>query len=190
MSDVAYVGAEVQPAEGYLQPRLYKITCLCQRCGEEFSWKAKTPGGKDRPCPRRACREAIRQEEIQAAAEKLAGILEHGPPAVVGRNPYVKAADKTADMVMTDYGMTDLKDNIREGEAMAPKLPKPMQAAADGFFGGGAVKESWGAQRQKARLARIGAQAIAGAYKDSAINPSALVGGTPTQPSFRSVGKG
>jgi hypothetical protein len=185
--DVNYLGAEVQEAEGYLQPRLYKIYAVCNRCHNEFSWTAKTPGGKDRPCPRKACKEAIRQEEIEEAARKFAGILEQGPPAVIGRNNMVKAVDQTAEMVMQDFKMTDLRDNIKPGESMAPKLAAPLQKAADGFFGGGAVKDN---HRLKSRMARLGAQAIAGSFKDSAINPAALVGGPNGGPAFRSIGKG
>ena len=188
MSDVSYVGSEVQEAEGYLQPRLYKITALCARCGNEFHWTAKTPGGKDRPCPRKACREAVKQEEIMAAAEKIAGVLEHGAPAVIGRNPYVKAADMTAEQVMTDYKMTDLRDNMQPGEMAAPKLPAPMQRAADGFFGGAHAKSVAGGMNAK-KMEAIGKRAIAGAFRSSAVNPAELVGGSPTAPTFRSVGK-
>lgn len=46
-----------------------------------------------------------------------------------------KCVDKTADIVMTDYGMTDLKDNVRMGEAMAPKLPGGAQNMADQMMG-------------------------------------------------------
>lgn len=47
-----------------------------------------------------------------------------------------KCVDKTADIVMTDYKMTNLKDNVRMGESMAPKLDPRLQSSADNMFGG------------------------------------------------------
>lgn len=46
-----------------------------------------------------------------------------------------KCVDKTADIVMTDYKMTDLKDNVRVGESMAPKLGAGAQSVADQMMG-------------------------------------------------------
>ncbi len=47
-----------------------------------------------------------------------------------------KCVDKTADIVMHDYHMTNLKDNVRVGETMAPKLAPVLQSRADNMFGG------------------------------------------------------
>ena len=56
---------------------------------------------------------------------------------VTGQNAIQnKAIDKTAEIVMDNYGMTDLRDNVRPGEAMAPKLAPHLQNGADNFFGG------------------------------------------------------
>jgi predicted nucleic acid-binding Zn-ribbon protein len=46
-----------------------------------------------------------------------------------------KAVDVTADIVMQDYKMGDLKDNVRMGESMAPKLDPRLQVSADNMFG-------------------------------------------------------
>lgn len=54
-------------------------------------------------------------------------------PSIGGSN-IGKAVDATARMVMEDYGMTDLRDNVRQGEAMAPKLAPRLQEQADSFF--------------------------------------------------------
>ena len=44
-------------------------------------------------------------------------------PGIVGANAQVRAIDMTADIVMQDYKMTDLKSNVRDGEAMVKPLP-------------------------------------------------------------------
>ncbi len=46
-----------------------------------------------------------------------------------------KCVDRTAEIVMTDYGMSNLKDNVRPGESMAPKLGGGAQAVADQMMG-------------------------------------------------------
>lgn len=44
------------------------------------------------------------------------------------------AVDSTAEIIMQDYKMTDLRDDARMGETSTPKLAPKMQAAADNFF--------------------------------------------------------
>lgn len=78
-----------------------------------------------------------------------------------------KAVDYTANVVMEDYKMGDIKDDIRPGEAMAPKLDPAKQNAADNFFGG-----ARNAAKSRQRLdpiakmqQRIASQAMAGKYR-------------------------
>ena len=40
----------------------------------------------------------------------------------MGGSNFTKAMDATADIVMKDYGLTNLQDNLRAGDTMAPKL--------------------------------------------------------------------
>ena len=77
------------------------------------------------PCPKCSAAEHVRGMDVGGGKA----------PAVTGALS-VRAADTTAAIVMQDYGMTDLRDNVREGESAAPKLPPAQQAAADNFFGG------------------------------------------------------
>lgn len=72
-----------------------------------------------------------------------------------------KCVDKTAEIVMTDYGMTNLKDNVRAGEAMAPKLHPQQQAAADNMFGGGGKK-----RQMPFNAAAMAKRAMSGALRD------------------------
>ena len=102
-----YLGSEVMPPDGYLQPRRYKITAHCHRCGTDFSWITTKMGGKDRPCPKRACKAAIFQEAVQREAFNLAKMLEEQrPPGHIGENIQVKAIDATAEIVMEDHHLT------------------------------------------------------------------------------------
>lgn len=59
------------------------------------------------------------QEELDANTKHI--IDNQIAPTIVGSN-FTKAMDMTAKMVMQDYGMTNLKDNLRPGDAMVPKL--------------------------------------------------------------------
>lgn len=85
-------------------------------------------------------------------------------PAQVGQNTAIKAVDKTAEMVMQDYGMTDLRTDVREGETAAPKLAPRLQQQADNFFSGrGARRHPQLPTRMSPAM--MGRAAIAGAYR-------------------------
>ena len=184
MADTEYVGLQPLPADGYLQPRKYRITCRCMQCYEEYTWETTKLTKRDKPCPNPICKEALRIKKAAQQAKNFAAILEHGPPALTGNNNMVKAVDTTADIVMRDHGLTDLKDNIRPGESMAPKLPKPMQDAADNFFGGGNIKS----MEQNRRFQNLGARAIAGAFRGNAVNPNQVLGRKPGESALTHVG--
>lgn len=109
-------------------------------------------------------------------------LAEQRGPAMVGGNPVVQAVDKTAGIVMQDYGMTDLKDNIREGESMAPKLPAVQQKQADNYFGGQKDGKAldFGTNKmrtvQSRHLEQIGKNAVLrGAYRNMAVPPIAVI---------------
>ena len=79
----------------------------------------------DPPCP------------ICAAVQRNIGMdVGGGKAPAVGGSLAVRAVDTTAQIVMEDHGLTDLRSDVREGESAAPKLPPRQQAMADGFFGG------------------------------------------------------
>lgn len=185
------VGQETLPADGYLQPRRYKITAQCERCGGEFHWVTTKLDGKDRPCPKRTCKEAIHREAVEREAMNMAKMFaEQRPPGHIGDKPIVHAIDTTAEIVMKDYGMTDLRDNIRTGDSMAPSLPPEMQRAADGFFTGAAVRERAGGGNLGARaMQAIGRRAVAGAFRSAAVAPPQNVVGKDRRvvPSLRHV---
>lgn len=130
----------------------------------------------DPPCPKCAKAQAkkpsvIREDSAQQAQPALPHMgldLEvQKAPGIVGANTQVRAIDMTAEIVMKDYGMTDLKSNVRAGEAMAPRLAAPAQRAADNFFNPGA---SAGNKRQAIAMKRLGQKAIAGAFRNTSLD--------------------
>lgn len=175
---------ETLPPDGYLTPRRYKVTAVCNICGGEFHWITTKLDGKDRPCPKRACKDAVLEAEVERRARNLAKMLEEQrAPAQIGKNKRTKAIDATANIVMEDHHMTNLNDNIRPGEAMAPKLAPHLQKQADGFFGGGAA--AGGNSAMARRMNQLGQRALAGAYRGRAVTPGQLFQGEAGTPALR-----
>ena len=178
--------AEMHDPESFLEPKRYRQWFRCPDCGHKYhsAW-AKAPTKKELPCPRRACAQerALRQERIEN--DRLRAMLaEQRTPAVVGANNTVKAVDATAEMVMADYNLTDLRDNIREGESMAPKLPAAAQAAADSYFAPAAAGNQTRApdlMTGKMRtiparaLNRIAERATRGVYAKRSVSPIEVI---------------
>jgi hypothetical protein len=129
------------------------------------------------------CKESIRLEKAAKEERNFQSILENGPPALIGNSNVVKAVDFTAETVMKSYNMTDLKDGIQQGESMAPKLPKPMQDAADNFFGGPKANPA-----QQKRFQALGQRAIAGQFRGNAVNPDQALGRRPGESALTHVG--
>lgn len=103
----------------------------CRRCGHRFRHITKFQPELDDPtppCPNLACGEASDPIGMDLSLNTA--------PASIGGNIHVKAVDETARIVMEEHGMTDLRDDVRPGETMAPKLHPQLQAKADNFFGG------------------------------------------------------
>lgn len=189
MSDETYLGSETIPGDGLYEKPSFKIFCSCDRCGHEFSYVTKRLSESNRPCPRRVCKTAAHREQIMREARNIAQMLEEQrAPGHIGESITVKAVDETARVVMEDYAMTDLKDNIRVGEAVAPKLPVPMQNAADNFFNGGAVKGRAGIRNEK-QAQLMGRRAIAGAFRGMAVHPGQVFTGNQGDSALRLVGK-
>ena len=165
----------------FMGPRRWKITCLCHRCNKQYSYVATSLSSPDRPCQRKKCRQAAIQEEVEAKARNLAAIIaSQRAPGVVGDKVSVKAVDETAKVVMEDYKFTDLQDNIRTGDIVAPKLPPPQQKLADGYFGGKAVADRIGLAGRQMDL--LGRRALSGSFRNMAVNPAVAVPGKRGEP--------
>jgi hypothetical protein len=180
-----YEGFEAVEDEGFMAPKLYKCAYRCEQCDHTWTKTFKAVPKHDPKCPNKRCAEAREMKQMRLELARMQKMLAEGTgPAHIGENVKVKAIDQTAEVVMADYKMTDLKDSIRPGENMAPKLPAPMQTAADNFFSAGA-KATLGGERKintrmQNRMAALGARAIAGGLRDSAVAPNQVL--PKTQP--------
>jgi hypothetical protein len=178
---------EVLEPDGYLQPKRYKITYKCERCGHVYHRTFKVVPRKDPPCPNKSCADKAEIEDLKKRLDNLTRMLESGQaPAHIGQNVRVKAIDTTANIVMEDYKFTNLKDRVEPGEGVAPKLPPQQQAMADNYFGGGSMKAA-GLNKKQTDL--LGRRAIAGAFRDMAVAPTSLrpPGSTPGESPLRVV---
>lgn len=198
VTDTAYEGYDVVEPDGFMQPKRYRVSYSCPRCG--YAWKRtyKSIPADDPSCPSVRCAVDAATSALALQVANLTRMLEEQRgPATIGDKIVVKAIDETARIVMEDQHLTDLKDNIRTGESMAPKLPPAAQAAADGFFKKGAAQ---GARvlgtnktlsgRQMNHMKALGARAIHGAFRNTAVAPNLVVpkarpvGVTVTNPGY------
>jgi len=170
---MVYLGYENVEDDGYLAPKKFRISYRCDLCGHEYKRTYKAIPKNDPPCPSKACSTKQEMESLKKQIENLTRMVAEGAaPAQTGKNVRVKAVDQTAQIVMEDYNMTDLKDNIRPGENVAPKLPGVQQQMADNYFGGGSMKAAGMSKKQTELLGR---RAIAGAYRNMAVAPNAIL---------------
>jgi len=166
------LGIDMDKSDSFLEPTKYKIRYQCELCGHEYSRTYKAVPIKDPPCPSKACLATQELESLKKQVANLQRMVEEGQgPGQIGNKTVVKAVDETARIVMEDYKMTDLKDNIRQGEAVAPKLPGQQQSMADNYFGGGSLRSA-GISAKQADL--LGRRAISGAFRSAALNPSSI----------------
>jgi len=172
--------------QSYLESRRYRVTYQCERCGKSFRRVYASVPAKDPACPRAECVAAAATADMQRQIDNLQMMLLTGEtPAHVGGNTQVRAIDETAKIVMQDYSLTDLKDNVREGEAVAPKLPPAQQQAADNYFGGAASRKvpdfmTGGSGTVSSRqMQQIGRRALAGAYRGMAVTQKMIAPNMP-----------
>ena len=140
---------------------VYRNFYNCPRCGNR--WKSKsyrTPelakkAAKGRPpqCPNLACGEFQIPRGIDFDNPRA--------PAMIGQNVQIKAIDETAKIVMQDYGMTDLRTDVRPHETAAPKLAPKLQEQADNFFVGRGKRHP----QLRQQTAALGQAAIHGAFR-------------------------
>lgn len=131
----------------------------CRRCGHKWKVIAKGMDIAEPPCPNLACGEV----------QTIRPFNPEGAPAI-GGSTIVKAVDFTADLTMQQYGLTDLKDNVREGDTLVPTLPPTLQKQKDDFFN---PKVTVGPKHMQA--SRLMSRAISGAYRGAAVNPKELL---------------
>lgn len=167
----------------------YRMTFKCVDCKDVFQKITMNKNLQSAPCP--ACRKAkikTKKETVRFVrmsdgpvtdtdllAEKIARKLMDTPefqkslaskllsPTPKSAQTQIKAIDTTADIVMQDFKMGDLKDSVRTGDIMAPKLPPAQQAKADNFFSMG----------RKGSNSPFNARQIAGMVNSGGLRPEA-----------------
>lgn len=132
----------------------------------------------DPPCPK--CEKKLKRTESELKPQAAIPITpleqwvqDKQAPGIIGRNNTVKAIDMAAQIAMEDYKLTDLKDNVRQGDVMAPRLPVPLQKAADNFFNPAANTSL--DKKRRAQLQRMGQKAIAGGYRHNAVDVKSVL---------------
>ena len=177
-------GFEVMEPEGFMQPKRYRFSYRCELCGHEYSRVCKAAPKRNPPCPSPSCSDKALLAQQAKEIENLRRMLESGtPPAQIGHKTVVKAIDETANIVMQDYNLTNLRDNVGPGESVAPKLPPAQQAQAENYFGGGGftAKQIPSITGQQAthgisadQLNRLGKKAMAGGFRNMAVPPTVV----------------
>lgn len=129
------------------------------------------------PCPKCA-KKAKRTDAAQQATppiphDGMNGIIEQQRAPGIGGATIVKHIDQAAKIVMEDHHLSDLKDNVREGDTMAPSLPPAQQKLADNFFG--PRPNQTNNKRQQAQMQRLMRRAVGGAYRASALDVKAVL---------------
>lgn len=123
----------------------YEAQYACSICNYAFSVISETnPKGRCPGCPK--CKENStkkgqnktlgRLKTEKQLQESHKDIVESGKfPGIGGKSQLYKAHDATMQMVMQDYGLTDINDKPYEGENCVPKLPAHLEKQVNEGFG-------------------------------------------------------
>jgi hypothetical protein len=104
------------------------IRCLNPDCGHRYKRVLMAENEDalsyvpDPPCPE--CRKRSKKKRFDY----------DGQAPAVGGSMVARAVDITAEIAMENTGLTDLRDDVREGETATPKLAPRLQQMADNMF--------------------------------------------------------
>jgi glutaredoxin len=120
---------------------MFKSSYKCSDCKYQFEKITKNFPKKDPSCPK--CKQVKKVNFKSSVSDKTHNldddsrvqemIAARKPPSS-GKSNFTKAMDYTSEMVMQDYQMTNLQDNLREGDSMAGKLSHEMERKVDAVF--------------------------------------------------------
>lgn len=138
----------------------------CFSCNKNSLYQKEKEGDMMAHCPR------CGSQDVKYMGHTTSGVISQTSQNMI------KALDITAKMAMDQYKMGDINmnSNMKPGDSCAPKLPPRQQQAADAFFNGGGIPNA----------SRIGANAMAGAYRDPN-NPVAKLHQSKKAPKFNLV---
>lgn len=141
-----------------MEHRYRKTSYRCTECKLSFDKIRKFPvdkhpHGTDLPLPTKypecpKCKKAKRVDFKSSVTddthkhinpnnlENYTGGTPDNPARVfsMGKSNFTKAMDATAEIVMKDYNLTNLQDNLRVGDSMAPKLAPELERKVDEVF--------------------------------------------------------
>lgn len=120
---------------------MYRSQYRCSDCKYQFEKITKRIPRKDPDCPKckRVQRVKFKSSVSDATHEmnsevRVQQMIESRQPPSTGKSNFTKAMDATSEMVMKDYGLTNLQDNLREGDTMVPKLRPELEQRVDQVF--------------------------------------------------------
>jgi hypothetical protein len=125
---------------------VFQARYKCSDCGHGFDKTTKhdpRKGGRKPSCPeckkgKQSAIKSISKSNVIHTQEQLdknvQAINESRQAPSMGKSNFTKAMDATADIVMKDYNMTNLQDNLRAGDSMAPKLRPELESQVDNVF--------------------------------------------------------
>lgn len=120
---------------------MYKGSYRCRDCNHNFSRITKAFPKKDPNCPKCKKSNRLRSEGIVSDKthqlddnKKIQDMIDSRQAPSAGKSNFTKAMDATAEIVMKDYNLTDLQDNLRAGDSMAPKLAPELERQVDNVF--------------------------------------------------------
>ena len=160
----------------------FQLVLRCRSCKHKYKRIVAADSEEDvadipdPPCPK--CAKKTRRTDVMETASAPIPFTGFDPtrgtaPGIIGGNKMVKAIDKTAEIVMQDHHLSDLKTNVREGDIMAPSLPPQQQKLADNFFG--PQNKTMANKRQQAKMGQMLRRAVGGAYRASALDVKSVL---------------
>lgn len=121
---------------------MYKASYRCKDCNHNFSRVTKNFPKKEPNCPK--CKKNDRLKwggtVSDTTHDMSPTVMQGGTPDnpqktfSMGKSNFTKAMDTTAEIVMQDYNLTNLQDNLRAGDSMAPKLTPELERKVDDVF--------------------------------------------------------
>lgn len=148
-----------------MQYRYRKTTYRCSECKFTFDKLRKFsvdkyPEGTDLPFPTKEpkCPQCEKMKKVSLKTSVTDDVHKHinpdykfptdGRAFSVGGSAKSAAFDKTAEIVMKDYGMTDvnMNSNLRPGDDCVPKLRPDLEAKVGNGWGGANKKPIMGQQ--------------------------------------------
>lgn len=161
----------------------YQLVLRCKNWRCQHKYKRTVEAADDEavklvpnpPCPKCSKKPERRDAEMQATPplpHDGVDFENRKAPGLIGNNVTVKAIDMTAEIVMRDHNLTNLRDDVRQGETMAPRLAPAMQQAADNMFKPGAGSAN---PRKQAMMKKLAARALQGGLRHNAVDLKSIL---------------